>query len=166
MNGASKWRIGLAEYLSRPYLDHESVKMLCLGGSAAKGISDEYSDLDIIVYWEDMDSAFIEGSPLEKDFGLRRTALLSQHPGTYLESYHIDGLKADFGHSTLKQWDEWVSPLIEDQDDEPALTTKESSPPSIFSRRVCMFARVRLIRVSARSMSVSGARMKKRPSPK
>jgi hypothetical protein len=121
MNRASEWRIELARELSEPYMMHDGVKMVCLGGSAARGISDEYSDLDIIVYWDRMDGEFIEGCPLERSFGLERTAISSMHPGTYIESYHMQGLKVDFGHSTLAQWEEWVTPLLEDNSDEPEL---------------------------------------------
>ncbi|MBN2587772.1 MAG: DUF4037 domain-containing protein [Candidatus Fermentibacteraceae bacterium] len=121
MNKASEWRVELAGELSEPYLSHGSVRMVCLGGSAARGISDDYSDLDIIVYWDVMDGEFIESCPLERSFGLERTALLSQHPGTFIESYHIKGLKVDFGHSTLAQWEEWVAPLLEERSSEPEL---------------------------------------------
>jgi len=121
MNEASRWRVQLARELSQPYVEHGSVEMVCLGGSAARGISDVYSDLDIIVYWSRMDEDFIGGSPLEDAFGIGRTALMSLHPGTFIESYHMDGLKVDFGHSTMEQWKEWVTPLIDEHSDEPAL---------------------------------------------
>jgi len=68
-----------------------------------------------------MDDNWIQESPLKKEFGIKRTGLMSQHPGTYIESYHIDGLKVDFGHSTLEQWEEWVDPLIQENSSEPAL---------------------------------------------
>lgn len=121
MNEASRWRVQLARELSLPYVEHDAVEMLCLGGSSARGISDAYSDLDIIVYWREMDDDFIRESPLEGTFGIGRTALMSLHPGTFIESYHIDGLKVDFGHSTIEQWKEWVTPIIEEDSAEPAL---------------------------------------------
>lgn len=54
-NEASRWRIELARELSTHYSSHPEVRMVCLGGSPTKGISDAYSDLAIVVYWNELD---------------------------------------------------------------------------------------------------------------
>ena len=116
MNEASRWRVDLARDLSEHYSSHDEVVMLCLGGSASKGISDAYSDLDLIVYWNIIDEEWIQSSPLEKSLGLQRTDIISLAPGTFIESYHTGGLKIDFGHVTMKAWEGWVDHLEADPD--------------------------------------------------
>lgn len=116
INDASKWRISLAENLAGFYSSHPEVVMVCLGGSSARGISDSYSDLDIIVYWNELDEDWIRAEPLKTAIGLERTDIVSMGPGTFVESYHMDGLKVDFGHSTMKKWEEWTVPLTADPD--------------------------------------------------
>ncbi|MEN8208394.1 MAG: DUF4037 domain-containing protein [Candidatus Fermentibacteria bacterium] len=121
MNEASKWRIELSRDLSVHYSSHPEVRMVCLGGSPTKGISDAYSDLDIIVYWDELDEEWIKAEPLRKALGLERTDLLSMAPGSYVESYHINGLKIDFGHATMRMWKEWTSSLLEELNADPGL---------------------------------------------
>ena len=118
---ASRWRIELARELSTHYSGHPEVRMVCLGGSPTKVISDAYSDLDIVVYWNELDEDWIKAEPLNKAIGLSRTDLLSMAPGSFIESYHLDGLKIDFGHGTLDDWEEWVKAIMEDLNPDPGL---------------------------------------------
>ena len=115
-NKASGWRIEMAEELSQYYSSHEEVVMVCLGGSSSKGIADAYSDLDIIVYWNNMDEDWIQSSPLDSAIGLARTDIISMAPGSFVESYHLEGVKIDFGHVSMKDWEEWSTPLTADPD--------------------------------------------------
>ena len=48
LNEASRWRIEFAEALATHYSQHQQIKMIVLGGSPARGLSDRYSDLDVI----------------------------------------------------------------------------------------------------------------------
>ncbi len=121
MNEASRWRIDLSCELSAHYSAHPQVSMVCLGGSSSKGLSDAYSDLDIIVYWNELDEDWIRAEPLKSSIGLERTDLLSMAPGNFIESYHLDGLKIDFGHVTMEMWEQWTAPILKDFDADPDL---------------------------------------------
>ena len=121
MNEASRWRTELARELSVYYSRHPEVRMVCLGGSPTKGLSDACSDLDIVVYWNELDEDWIKSEPLEEAIGLERTDLLSMAPGSLIESYHLDGLKVDFGHGTMEMWEQWTSALLEELNADPGL---------------------------------------------
>ncbi len=136
MTDASIWRRELARELSSAYAEHECVKMICLGGSAARGISDRWSDLDIIVYWDAMDEEWIRNEPLA-GMGIHRTDLMSFAPDTFTESYHMDGLKVDFGHVTLDSWKEWVEPFIKAESDDPDLLGMVGG----FLDSICLYGR-------------------------
>ena len=111
LNSASTWRVDLARELCSHYSSHSGVLMVCLGGSSARGIADSYSDLDIIVYWDEFDDQWIKSEPLTAATGIPRTSIMSLSPGSYIESYHIDTLKVDFGHVILSEFREWLKPL-------------------------------------------------------
>ena len=121
INEASKWRIELARELSVCYAAHPEVQMICLGGSPTRGISDAYSDLDIVVYWSEMDEEWIKAEPLRQAIGLERTEMMSMGPGSFIESYHLDGLKVDFGHGSLETWGQWTTALLDDLNADPGL---------------------------------------------
>ena len=65
---SSEWRIEFARELSRVYSKHENVKMILIGGSPSRGLSDEYSDIDMVVYWNTIDVTFVSNFPL-KEYG-------------------------------------------------------------------------------------------------
>jgi len=93
--------------------------MIVLGGSPVKGLSDSYSDLDIVVYWNEIDLPWLEQIPLG---GLRcRRELLRKmsEEGIYLESYYFDNLKVDFGHVTLDVWGQLSDDVIKRLDTDP-----------------------------------------------
>lgn len=117
---ASEWRIGLAtELTERYYAPRQGVKMIVLGGSPSKGLSDSYSDLDIVVYWDEMDMPWLESIPL-KDLDCRRELFKRMGEGDiYLESYYFENLKVDFGHVTLNVWKQLTDEVIDRLDPDP-----------------------------------------------
>jgi len=121
VKNASQWRIELTKELAKYYEKHENIKMIVLGGSPSKNLSDAYSDLDIIVYWDkEIDFDWLENPPLEKTTAVRKK--IRKHPkmpDTCLEHYYFGNLKADFGHVTMKMWEEWYSDIFEKFDPTP-----------------------------------------------
>lgn len=105
-NKHSLWRRQLAQELIEPYQKRRGLEMALLGGSPARGLSDRYSDMDVVLYWDKLDADWIKSRPLEP-LGARFVTLLdmSQHQAM-LEIYTLDGLIVEMGHGTtasLKQ---------------------------------------------------------------
>lgn len=100
MNEASRWRIEIARRLAASYAEHPKVLMVAIGGSAARGEADQWSDIDLSVTWDgEPDSAWLEQPPLAAE-GTRFTwlQLAQAGPGIWLEQYFIGDLKADVAH--------------------------------------------------------------------
>lgn len=74
--------------------------MALLGGSPARGLADRYSDMDVVLYWDKLDAAWIKSRPLEC-YGCKFRTLLDmpQHQAM-LEIYTLDGLIVEMGHAT------------------------------------------------------------------
>ncbi len=111
---ANAWRIEMSRELAQIYSKHKAVKMIVLGGSPTHGLADQYSDLDIIVYWDKMDDDWLKAAPLRNTAGTRVSEIVMAEGAVYLESYKYGNLKADFGHLTLGSWDEWVGSFVND----------------------------------------------------
>jgi|GEM_PF-664215 len=107
----SAWRIELAGELASVYAGRPEVEMIVLGGSPSRGISDEFSDLDVIVFWNGIDRDWIDTVPLGH-LDCRRTDLMKLGEDMCLESYHFGNLKADFGHIEMKAWREMVDQVV------------------------------------------------------
>lgn len=109
---ASKWRIELARELMPFYTSQDGIKMIVLGGSPSKGISDDYSDLDIIVFWDKIDGGWLERVPLG-DIECERAYFRKMgEADIYLESYYFGELKVDLGHLTMDVWKEMVDDVL------------------------------------------------------
>lgn len=107
-NDASAWRIELAKELTPIYASHEGVKMIVLGGSPVRGLADQYSDLDVVIYWDSIEESWLDSPPLAPMGGERR--LLAPYAGgaIVIEHYYFDQLKVDMAHLTLEKWEEWA----------------------------------------------------------
>ena len=114
---ASVWRVEFARELAAYYAGREGVRMIVLGGSAARGEADAYSDLDIVVYWDAIDKEFIDAEPL-RELECRR-AYTTGNDEFGLESYYFGSLKADFGHVTMDAWSELVDGVVVKHEAEP-----------------------------------------------
>lgn len=120
-NPASQWRIELARELAPIYGAREGVKMVVLGGSPSRGLADAYSDLDVVVYWDDVDIAWLESIPLAEKGGQLHFVRRMGPEDAYLESYQFGPLKVDLGHSTLSLWESWTEAVLVQHEIAPPL---------------------------------------------
>ena len=117
-NEQSRWRIDLAREVAS-YYGHSDIRMIVLGGSPSRNLSDAYSDLDIVMYWHTIDADYVQNQPL-KQAGVERYHLMGgPENGMCLETYYIDSLKVDVEHMTLNQWDQWMADVLEKHDPTP-----------------------------------------------
>jgi hypothetical protein len=101
---ASLWRTEFARELARIHAERPGCEFVVLGGSPSRGLSDAYSDLDIVVYWKAADEAWLQSAPAEARGGKRVVFRKMDPEGVWYESYHFGTLKADFGHVTMDKW--------------------------------------------------------------
>ncbi|MBN1551081.1 hypothetical protein JW979_06415 [bacterium] len=112
MSKDSRWRREMATQLSSVYSAHDNVRTILLGGSPSKGLSDAYSDIDMVVYWEELDTDFIDNAPLTEWGGNRGLHLKMSPAGSQMELYYFDTLIFEVGHMTLKEWDSYIDEVL------------------------------------------------------
>lgn len=111
---ASLWRRKLAKSLIKPYSDQPGLEMALLGGSPARGLSDEYSDLDVVLYWKKLDTKWIKSHPLEK-LGCRTITVLDlPKEQAILEIYKLDGLIVEIGHANIASLKKEINDVTRD----------------------------------------------------
>ena len=109
---ASQWRIDLATELSAVYSNQPGVKVIVIGGSPSRGISDESSDIDMIVYWDSFDNEFLDSAPLSSIAGQPQSIMDHRAEGSMMELYYIDTLNFEVGHISLAYWEETVDAVM------------------------------------------------------
>jgi hypothetical protein len=106
LNEHSAWRLELARRYIRPYAERTAIAVL--GGSVAQGIADRWSDVDTLVYWDEIDRDWLE-TPRAAAGGGRFT-WVEHYPGNAcLEQYRFGTVRADVAHVRLG----WLDELIE-----------------------------------------------------
>jgi hypothetical protein len=100
-------RLALARRYIEPYAERAPIAVL--GGSVAQGVADAWSDVDTIVYWDEIDRDWLE-TPRAGEEGDRFT-WVEHYPGNAcLEQYRFGGVKADVAHVRLG----WLDELIDE----------------------------------------------------
>jgi len=108
----SQWRIEFAREIAAVYSGRKGVRTIVLGGSPSRGLSDEYSDLDIVVYWDVMDREFISGAPLA-GYGGKVGLQVSEPDGTIrMELYLFGTLIVEVGHTTVAEWEGMLDEVL------------------------------------------------------
>ena len=105
LNDDSVWRLELARRYIEPYRERAAIAVL--GGSVAQGVADRWSDIDTIVYWDEIDRDWLE-TPRAAENGDRFT-WVEHYPGNAcLEQYRFGTVKADVAHVRLGWLDELI----------------------------------------------------------
>ena len=105
----SAWRIDLARRYVAPYAERAQTGVL--GGSVAQGVADRWSDIDTIVYWDNIDRGWLE-TPRAAENGERFT-WVEHYPGNAcLEQYRFGTVKADVAHVRLGWLDELIDGVL------------------------------------------------------
>jgi predicted nucleotidyltransferase len=110
-NPHAKWRIGLARQLAERLSTFDGVQAMVIAGSVARGYADEYSDLEIPVFWD------------RTPDDATRQALVATLPASFLYTYDgpsredqllIQGLQVDLWHNTVSDENAVIEAVLRD----------------------------------------------------
>lgn len=110
------WRLGLARDIAAHYAPRPGVAFIVLGGSAARGETDPWSDLDILVYWDAPEVAWFEKAPLEAAGARRFTWRVTLPDQVWLEQYFIGPQKVDVAHCAVSWWEALLAEVVDHAD--------------------------------------------------
>lgn len=112
MNQISQERLALARENTAVFQQNPHIKAILITGSVAKGVADDNSDLDIIMYYDEL--------PGEAAFETYRQAALDSGGGFYGGNaqdgwalfQYIDGIRHDFAHARLEEAENMVTQFL------------------------------------------------------
>src|SRR5664279_3624254 len=99
MTEASQYLIDLARRLAQPYAALPEIRAIILTGSASEGVSDFYSDLDVILYYETLPSEDVLARIAEENSGINRSQIAPRQDDQAMEHYFVDCVECQFGHT-------------------------------------------------------------------
>lgn len=118
MTQASDYLYQLASKITEPYLQLPTIRAAMLTGSAAKQLSDDYSDIDMTYYYEEaLPSEETLTQIREQNGGSpRKWVLGDRETGSFAEAYHVNGIEVQIGHTTIASWEASIKDMLENLD--------------------------------------------------
>jgi predicted nucleotidyltransferase len=103
----------LAERVSSAYLTHAEPCAILLVGSAGRGDADGFSDLDLILYYDDPTSEAALAAA-RAELRAERFALKTSpdEEGSYGERYYLDGVQCQLGHIPVESFEGEIARLV------------------------------------------------------
>ncbi len=117
MTEHSAWRISLAHKIAPAFTANPAVEACFVFGSAALGISDQYSDLELAFVWSQLPSAE-ELRTTAQNVGVEGWEIepYGEAKQRWLEQFYLYGMKVEAGHWTREMIDNIVIDVVERYD--------------------------------------------------
>jgi hypothetical protein len=102
----------LARRIAAPYAALPACRAIILTGSAAEGLADRYSDLDVILYYDELPSEE-ELRTAREGLGERTWHVDDRADGAVMEAFPVRGVECQCGHTTVARWERDVAEVLE-----------------------------------------------------
>ncbi|MDY6938095.1 MAG: DUF4037 domain-containing protein [Cyanobacteriota bacterium] len=113
----SVWRISLAHEIAPLFAASPNIEACFVFGSAALGISDQYSDLELAFIWTQLPSVE-ELEAVSSDIGVSDWQIepYGEAQRAWLEQFYLLGMKVEAGHWAHSTIDDIVASVVEQYD--------------------------------------------------
>ncbi len=107
MTDASRYLIELATAIATAHKHHPDIRAAMISGSAAKGIADNYSDIDMMLYYEHALPQEDWLADVRAALGCndRKWLVDNRDEGSVMEAYPVNGIEVQIVHATFAATD-------------------------------------------------------------
>ena len=117
MNDRSQYLLELTKRNVKAYIANPKTKAAMVTGSVAEGLCDEYSDCDVMLYYDELPSEEELNLARQQNQGSELIGILGdRHEGAFGESFLVNGVECQFAHATIAQWEKEISSILEEFD--------------------------------------------------
>lgn len=105
---------GMASRIASAYSSDPKCRAILLTGSAAEGLSDFFSDLDLILYYDELPTQEQLDALRQRNGGGDRLWVIGDAAeGALFEGYPIGGVECQCGHVTIARWEHDMAEVLE-----------------------------------------------------
>jgi predicted nucleotidyltransferase len=97
----------------KAYIANPKTKAVMITGSVAEGLCDEYSDCDVMLYYDELPSEEELHLARQQNQGSLIGILGDRQEGAIGESFLVNGVECQFAHATIAQWEKEISTILE-----------------------------------------------------
>src|SRR5947209_3400450 len=117
-NEASAMLLRLAQRHADIYASLPGVQAIVVTGSVAGGYADHYSDIDMLIYYDELPPEDAMTAARERAGG-SNWGLYGRDEDGSAEYYYVHGVKCECAHATVKSWEQIISSVVEQYDADP-----------------------------------------------
>ncbi|HEX2217649.1 MAG TPA: hypothetical protein VHG35_02520 [Gemmatimonadales bacterium] len=116
-SGPSDYLYALARRVAESYAALAQTRAVLLTGSAAEGTSDSFSDLDLIVYYDEIPDDEELAGVRRRNGGAERLWMGGDRAeGGFVEAYAAGGVECQVAHTSISVWERDMAALLEGRD--------------------------------------------------
>lgn len=118
MTPQSDYLVTLARQIIQPYTHLPTIRAAMVTGSAAKGLSDNYSDLDLTCYYADElpDEEALVAIRQQHGAADRKWLIGDRAEDSFAEAYDLYGIEVQIGHTTIAAWEASIDKVLVELD--------------------------------------------------
>jgi hypothetical protein len=116
MTPESAYLIDLAKRNLQPYLSLPHLRAALITGSAALGLSDRYSDIDMMIYYDTLPGDDELTAARLRNGGEEIWRVDNRTEGELMESYRVHGVECQIAHTTIGAWERDMAIVLEQHD--------------------------------------------------
>lgn len=116
MSTPSEFLLDLGRRVLAPYADLPGVACTAITGSCTEGHSDHFSDIDSTVYYDSFPSEATIRAVRDRLGGELIWSLGSYAEGEFMESFRVQGVECQVGHTTVAKWEADLAKTLAGED--------------------------------------------------
>jgi predicted nucleotidyltransferase len=117
MSDRTQYLLELVKRNVKAYIANPKTKAVMVSGSVAEGLCDEYSDCDVMLYYDELPTEEELHLARQQNQGAELIEILGDRLfGAFGESFLINGVECQFAHATISQWEKEMSTVLEEFD--------------------------------------------------
>ena len=117
MTEKTQYLLKLVKRNVKAYITNPKTKAVMVTGSVAEGLCDEYSDCDVMLYYDELPSEEELHLARQQNQGSELIGILGdRQEGAIGESFFVNGVECQFAHATIAQWEKEISTILEEFD--------------------------------------------------
>ncbi|MBE9104497.1 nucleotidyltransferase domain-containing protein, partial [Nostoc cf. edaphicum LEGE 07299] len=114
MTDKTQYLLKLVKRNVKAYITNPKTKAVMVTGSVAEGLCDEYSDCDVMLYYDELPSEEELHLARQQNQGSELIGILGdRQEGAIGESFFVNGVECQFAHATIAQWEKEISTILE-----------------------------------------------------
>lgn len=111
VNKATEWRLDFARQVARAYCKNPKVKVIVISGSVSRQQADDYSDIELDVFWQEAPTDEERLHPIEQVNG-RLLMFEPYQDDEWSEDYMIDDVQMDLSNFLVATMDQVIADVL------------------------------------------------------